>query len=1069
MAQYDLNLRDYWRVLRRRKGVVLIVTLAFGALAYLFAQIQKPEPIFQATAVVKFERSTTLVGLLVETISVSSGDNLATQAALVRSFPVLERAAKTIRMIPPETNEEAIKRNPSYLKLLSDLRDQVKAAPEENTTLIDVAVTSAEPQQAARIANAVAQAYQEENRLARNRQVREARRFIEEQLAEVGGRLKASEEAITALRERGGIVSPSEETNASLSRLNTLETEFERVRLAQQETASQIQALQEPRAVSGDSPPRIFTDTGDPSIGKLNSALLDLTIERDNLLLTLTPEHPQVRDVSARIVNVRTNLLRELRLKEQALRVRADQLQRQIAQVRQGQRTMPELAQQYTQLRREITISENLLTTLRTRLQEVQIKEKEQVEEVSLVRPATEPSEPINSQQTSGKAVVGLLIGLTIGLVLAFVLESLDTSIGTIQDVETYLGSSVMGLIPNIDLSRDTSLAPAHEDRDSPLRRMRPFLLSLLSPKSTIAEAYRSLRTNVDFLATEQSLKTLVTTSASIMEGKTTTAINLAITMAQIGKRVLLVEADLRRPFVHHAFGIPRDPGLAEVIVGNRDWHECIRSMKDLMQGPLGSDPLSAVPNIDKLFIMTSGTPPAHPAEFLNSARMTSLVATLRQEFDLVLFDCSPVLPVTDAAILAPKTDGVIIVYRAGRTPRSALRRAKSVLEHVRGKVLGVVLTGVRAEFSPDYEELEYYRYAYVSESGERSGGKRQRRRASLFGGRRRGASPAHSLLLLLLLGGVVAGGWAWYAEWPLETARQFALDVLPEPVRSWVAPWIETPPPPAPQPPQLPAQPAVPSQQAAPPAPAALPIPVPPPPPPAAPARQAIQPALPTPPVATPAPALQAEQTAPQPTALQASAIPQQAATVPLPPLSATPAPQPAPATPTAATSPAVLATSAVAPQPFSLQVAAAQRVDQAIALAERLRLGGWETFTVPTELPGKGVTYRVFLGRFASETAAAAARKALQAKGIKEQPVVKALPLAIEVPDLASADQAAGALRGLRDGGYSPILRRGATQGAADEKLTLVLEAFANQAETEPITAFLRAHGLTPQVVER
>jgi succinoglycan biosynthesis transport protein ExoP len=796
MAQYDLNLRDYWRVLRRRKGVVLFVTLAFGALAYLFAQIQKPDPIYQATAVVKFERSTTLVGLLVETISLSSGDNLATQAALVRSFPVLERAAKAIRMIPPETGEEAIKRSSSYLKLLSDLREQVKATPEENTTLIDIAVTAPDPRQAAHIANAVAQAYQEENRLARNRQVREARRFIEEQLAEVGGRLKASEEAITALREQRGVVSPPEETSASLARLNTLETDFEHVRLAQQETVSQIQALQEPRVASGEGPPRIFTDAGDPSIAKLNGALLDLIIERDNLLLTLTPEHPQVRDISARITNVRANLLRELRLKEQALVVRADQLQRQITQLRQGQRIIPELAQQYTQLRREITISENLLMTLRTKLQEVQIKEKEQVEEVSLVRPATEPSAPTNTQQTSGKAVVGLLIGLTIGLVLAFVLESLDTSIGTIQDVETYLGSSVMGLIPNIDLSRDTSLAPADEARDSPLRRMRPFLLSLLSPKSTIAEAYRSLRTNVDFLATEQSLKTLVATSASIMEGKTTTAINLAITMAQIGKRVLLVEADLRRPFVHHAFGIPQDPGLADAIAGNSDWRECTRSMKDLMQGPLGSDPLSAVPNIDKLFIMTSGAPPAHPAEFLNSARMTALIATLRQEFDLVIFDCSPVLPVTDAAILAPKTDGVIIVYRAGRTPRSALRRAKSVLEHVRGKVLGVVLTGVRAEYSPDYEELEYYRYTYASDSGERSRGRRQSRRASIFGGRRHGVNLARTLLLLLFLAGVAAGTWAWYTEWPLETIRQFAQDVIPEPVHSWMAPWIETSPP---------------------------------------------------------------------------------------------------------------------------------------------------------------------------------------------------------------------------------------------------------------------------------
>lgn len=642
MAQYDLNLRDYWRILRRRKGVVVVVALAFGAMAYVFAEVQKPQPIFQATAVVKFERTTTLVGLLVESISLSSGDNLSTQAAVVRSFPVLERATKTLRLIPADLDSDAIKRNPRYVQLVSDLRAQVAAAPEENTTLINITVTSPDGAQAARIANAVAQAYREENVLTRNRQIREARRFIEEQLSEVSGRLQQAEDGIRALKERRGFVSLAEETTTSLARLTSLENEFERVRQVQQETANQIQALQEPQVVAGSVPPRIFTDAGDPTIAKLNSSLLDLTVERENLLATLTPEHPQIRELNARIATTRENLVRELRLKIQTFQGRAADLQRQIQQIRQEQRGLPDVARQYAQLQRDVTINENLLSQLRSKLQEVQIKEKEQVEEVTLVRPAIEPSVPTNLPQTSGKAVVGLLIGLTIGLVLAFVLESLDTSIGTIQDVESYLEVPVVGLIPNIDPTKDPSLAPPEgEEEDSALGKMRPFLICLLSPKSTIAEAYRSLRTNVEFQSLEKNVKTLCMTSASLMEGKTTTAINLAVTAAQMGKKVLLVEADLRRPLVHHAFGIPRDPGLAEVIVGNKNWRECVRTVTDLMLGPLGLEKLMASPNIDKLYILTSGTPPPNPTEFLNSQRMTDLIAAFRQEFDIVIFDCS--------------------------------------------------------------------------------------------------------------------------------------------------------------------------------------------------------------------------------------------------------------------------------------------------------------------------------------------------------------------------------------------------------------------------------------------
>jgi Mrp family chromosome partitioning ATPase/uncharacterized protein involved in exopolysaccharide biosynthesis len=770
MAQYDLNIRDYWRILRRRWQVVAAVALAFGVMAYVLGEVQRPNPIYQATAVVKFERMTTLVGLLVETISVSPGDNMATQAAVVRSFAVLERAARSLRLIPADLDSEAIKRTPRYIQLLSDLRKQVEAVPEENTTLINITVSSPEAAQSTRIANAVAQSYREENLLTRNRQIREARRFIEEQLADVGGRLGEAEEGIRALKERRGFVSLTEETSALLARLIALESEHDKVRQVHQETANQVQALQDPQVIAGVIPPRIFTDAGDPTIAKLNTSLLDLGVERDNLLITLTPEHPQIQDLNARLVTTRNNLVRELRLKLQTLQGRAAILQRQIQNLRQEQRGLPEVARQYTQLQRDMTIHENLLSQLRSKLQEVQIKEKEQVEEVSLVRPATEPARPINPPQTLGKLVVGALIGLLIGLVLALVLESLDTSIGTIQDVEGYMELPVLGLIPNIDPSKDPGLAPPEEgDEEGVLSKIQPFLISLLSPKSTVAEAYRSLRTNVEFLSLEKNVATLCVTSASLMEGKTTTAINLALSVAQTGKKVLLVEADLRRPFVHHAFGIPRDPGLAEIIVGNKDHRECLRTVTDLILGPLGLEKVMTSPNIDKLFLLTSGTPPPNPAEFLNSQRMTDLIAALRQEFDMIIFDCSPVLPVTDAAILASKTDGTLIVYRVGRTARSALKRAKTLLENVRGKILGIVLTGVRAEISPDYEELEYYRYPYSQDSLQAAtaspGGRSFLGRvAGLF---RKGSFTSKAIFVVVLSLLFVGSLAWWFGAWP--------------------------------------------------------------------------------------------------------------------------------------------------------------------------------------------------------------------------------------------------------------------------------------------------------------
>lgn len=711
MAQYELNLRDYWRILRRRKGIIILVSLLFGAFSWLLAEVQRPEPIYQAAASVKMERVTSMAGLLLEVIAVSPGDTLATQAAVIRSFPVLERAARSLHLVPAEVPSEQIQATPRYTKVIGGLQGQVTAEPEGSTNIIKITVTSRDPREAARIANAVAEAYRQENLETRNRQVRDAKRFIEEQLAAVGERLRASEEALKALKERRGFLTLGEETGAAASRMGALETELDKVRRAREETAAQLRAFRERSRAPRAPGERVFVDSADPGLAKLNTTLLDLQLERENLLVSLTPEHPQVKDVEAKIETLRDNLGRELEARVRALQERERDLQGKVRQAEAEYRRLPEVALQLARLEREVKLNEGLFSQLKTKHQEVQIKEREQIEEVSIVAPAAE-GRLTNPPQRTAKGLVGVIIGLTLGLVLAFVLESLDTSMGTIEDVETVLGVPVLGLIPHVEATAEAEGSPGWER----LREVEPFLMTLLNPKSPVAEAYRSLRTNVEFMGLERNLKTLCVTSSSQVEGKTTTAINLAVTMAEMGKKTLLVEADLRKPFLHHAFGIPREPGLAEVIIGNRRWADVIKTATDLMLGTLGVERVVSAPNIDKLHILTSGSPPPNPTEFLSSQRMTDLLAEVREQFDLVIFDTSPILPVTDAAIMASKVDGTLIVYRVGKIPRSALKRAKTLLDNVRGTVLGIVLTGLRAEISPDYEELEYYRYAYGQE-----------------------------------------------------------------------------------------------------------------------------------------------------------------------------------------------------------------------------------------------------------------------------------------------------------------------------------------------------------------
>jgi len=230
-------------------------------------------------------------------------------------------------------------------------------------------------------------------------------------------------------------------------------------------------------------------------------------------------------------------------------------------------------------------------------------------------------------------------------------------------------------------------------------------------PKSALAESYRTLRTNTQFLLLEKQIKTLIITSSMPGEGKTTTLANLAMTFAQAGTRVLLIDADMRRSMQHNLFGLEREPGLSDVILGNYEWRETIRTVADIIVGNMGMEAIMLTPGMDNLHIMTAGTTPPNPAELLGSQRMTDFIAQVREAYDLVIFDTPPVLQVSDATILGSKVEGLALVYQVGRIARGSLMRSKKQLDHVRANILGTILNGLRPEMG-DYRDYGYHAYS---------------------------------------------------------------------------------------------------------------------------------------------------------------------------------------------------------------------------------------------------------------------------------------------------------------------------------------------------------------------
>jgi capsular exopolysaccharide synthesis family protein len=725
MAQYEMNLRDYWRIIRRRRVVILVCTSLMALFSFWFAS--QKVPVYQASASIKFEPATSLTGLLVEVLSFTTADSIETQAVVIKSFPVLEQVAKRTGKLPETVPTEAVRESKAYTSVIDALGSRIKTTRVTNTSVIDITVTSTNPREAKDLANTVVEVYREYQSRLRNGRIIEARQFIEQRIKDVEARLKDGEEAVWAFREANRIIAPGAESQILLSLFTQIRGEVEKTRLQRAELELASARLSRQDGAIGPGGERVFVDSAGPAMTRLQGSLVELLLERNNLGLEVTETHPRLQALDDRIREVRREMAREVAAQITVLRSREELLHRQIGELFQRNREIPGIELSLQRLQRETRVNEDLLSLLKSRHQEALIKEAEKIEEVTLIRPATEPLGPI-SGETANTVLVGAIIGLILGLVLAFVQETLDTSIGTIEDVESYLEVPVLGIIPHIDpretVERLLERRPELASMEPEALSRHALLVTHFDPKSPVSEAYRTLRTNIQFATMERPGKLFVVTSSTLQEGKTTTIVNLALTMAQMGQKTLLVGANLRRPALYKIFGIEREPGLTDVILGNNRWEECVRTVADILMGRFEMEDIMMAPGLDNLHILTSGTIPINPSELLTAPQMGEFLRQVRDQYDVVLFDSPPVLPVADAAILAAQVDGVILVYQVGKVGRLVLKRAKAHLENAKARVLGVVLNDVKAEVSGYATYTHYYTHYYAEEG---AGGEKAR------------------------------------------------------------------------------------------------------------------------------------------------------------------------------------------------------------------------------------------------------------------------------------------------------------------------------------------------------
>jgi len=716
MAQIDVNLRDLYRVVRKKKWLIVFTPILMGLSTFFLTAV--PAPIYNSQALIRITKSSTMAGLMTDIVNYSSYDNMATQEMVIQSRPVLEDVARKLHMIKEGDDLDVVDR------AFDDLHSRVSSEQQASSDILAIKSTGPQPQETIDLANTVVAVYMQHYDDDRNKRVNDAVSYLTRRSQEANDALEEADKKLFDFRRQEAVtltLSPAASSDIkdkevqNKEKLNDLQSSLTTITRVRQ--TKDYEALLETYLIIDDGIAGAFRDQA----VQRASAYIEAQNKLSDLLRYQTESAPPVQ-----VAQQQVNTL------EQRLNIQLDQLIGRLKTVvnnvtlsgnvlaRQEEQAdrQPEVANELDNLTIDQHEKQDSATNIRKQLQDAELQKQSKADEISIVESAHSAAGTYGPTRLY-RAIIGALIGILIGGVFAFVLEAMDTSLGTIEDVEQHISSVVLGIIPHLEkedvkdrMKFDYVTNASQEELDRFARLVTHF-----DPKSIGSEAYRTLRTNLASIMTKNGGKMLLVSSSMIQEGKTTSCSNIATAFAQSGKRTLLIDADLRRPSIDKIFGIARVPGLTDLLLDTRDPRECYRTIDDVMLGKFGLRLAQTTPGLEYLTILPAGRIVDKPTELLTSPALDNLFAKVRNEFDIIIVDVSPILPVADAFVLAPKVDGVVLAYQIGRVARDVLKRTKMRVESVGGKVWGVILNDIQSEIDYRSGDFSYYHYRYDSQT----------------------------------------------------------------------------------------------------------------------------------------------------------------------------------------------------------------------------------------------------------------------------------------------------------------------------------------------------------------
>ncbi len=704
----SLDFKKYWLSLKRRWLPAVGVLGCVIAIAAVQASSQKPSYEAQGKLLIKrTDQTSSLTGVgqqigQLDTLDQKSSP-INTEIEVVRSLPLLQ---KTIATLDLRDKPE-------------ELGSEVKLKNLTATDILQVSYTSGDSKKAAAVVNKLMSLYIENNVLTNRAEAVAAGDFIAKQLPATEATVRRAELALRQFKEQNHVVALNEEANAEVAAMQKLESDIADTRAQLADENARFTDLQ--HKVGMNSQEAIAVDSlNNAGLQKLLEDLQQMEGQLAQEQTRFWDTHPTIEALKAKKEALQTLVQKQVEQFLGQKQVASGDLQmgpvkRQVTEdfvasdvkrlglashlaslsdtlvaYQERVNLLPKLEQDQRELQRQVEAAQSTYEILLKKLQEVRVAENQNVGNARIIEAALVPEHPSNGKKKI-ILVLGGVLGILLSTAIVIVLEIIDTSIKTLKEAKEAFGYTLLGAIPSLKKK-----APLHRrNAEWPV----PELPVRDTPRSAIAETYRMLQANLKFLSSDKPLQVIVVTSSVPKEGKSTVSANLAAAMAQLGRRVLLVDADMHHPIQHHVWELTNAAGLSDVIVGQAEFKAVVNAAMD---------------NLD---VLTCGVIPPNPLALLDSMRMASLIEDFSAIYDFVILDAPPLILAADALTLGKMTDGVLLVARPGVVNSTSAAGAKELLERSSQKVLGLVIDGVIVENEPD----SYFYYAKEYSAGEYS------------------------------------------------------------------------------------------------------------------------------------------------------------------------------------------------------------------------------------------------------------------------------------------------------------------------------------------------------------